>query len=53
MYMEKQLIYLYILGYFIVRIEAVYSLQGDKTVRKDLQTEKILQRLLKSTPKPS
>ena len=40
-------------GYFIVRIEAVYSLQGDKTVRKDLQTEKILQRLLKSTPKPS
>ena len=40
-------------GYFIVRIEAVYSLQGDKTVRKDLQTEKNLQRFLKTMPKPS
>ena len=41
------------LGYFIMRIEAVYCLQGEKTVRKHLQTKKNLQRLLKSMRKPS
>ena len=41
------------LGYFIVRVEAVSSLDGLQTVRKHLQTIQILQRLLKSMQKPS
>ena len=37
----------------ITRNHAVYCLLGEKTVRKHLQTKKILQRLLKSMRKPS
>ena len=43
----------WLLGYFIVRIEAVYCLQGEKAVRELLQSKKILKRLLKSMRKPS
>ena len=33
-------------GYFIVRIEAVSILEGEKIVKKLLKTNQILQRLL-------
>ena len=40
-------------GYFIMTTEAVLSLQGEKTVRTLPKTNQMLQRLLKSMPKPS
>ena len=42
-----------LLGYFIVRIDFLSSLQGEQTVRTLPKTNQILQRLLKSMPKPS
>ena len=41
-----------LVGNFVVRIEAVYCLQGEKAVRELLQSKKILKRLLKTMPKP-
>ena len=41
-----------VVGFFVMRFEFVYSLQGEKTVRILLKTNQILQRLLKSMPKP-
>ena len=40
-------------GYFIVRIDFLSSLQGEQTVRTLPKTNQMLQRLLKSMPKPS
>ena len=42
-----------IVGYFFVRIDFVSSIQGGKTVRALLKSNQILQKLLKSMPKPS
>ena len=43
----------YTIEYFIVRIDFLSSLQGEQTVRTLPKTNQILQRLLKSMPKPS
>ena len=40
-------------GYFIMRIDFLSSLQGEQTVRTLPKTNQMLQRLLKSMPKPS
>ena len=50
---EEKTITWCVLGYFIVRIDFLSSLQGEQTVRTLPKTNQMLQRLLKSMPKPS